>query len=116
LVSQAALSQIGESVPPKQDVVGTAPDCALKTPDFTIGVAIRTDVGLDGFNPNGGTVHDITIGTHRGKQDLDVSGSCVIAIGVSASSRVDVTVFPNQNGDPCQMATTLANLIEPKLP
>jgi hypothetical protein len=116
LVSQSALDQIGESAPPTPDQVGTAPDCSLTTPDFSIGVAIRTNVGLNGFSANGGTIHDITIGTHQGKQVLDDSGSCEIGIGVSDSSRVDITATPAATADPCPIVAKLANLIEPKLP
>jgi hypothetical protein len=117
LVPQSALSQIGESVPPTQDMVGTAHDCSLTTPDFSIGVAIRTDVGLPGFTANGGTAQDLTIGRHQAKQEFDnVSGSCVIGIGVTDSSRVDVTVTSGATADPCPTASKLANLIEPKLP
>jgi hypothetical protein len=79
-------------------------------------VAIRTNVGLSGFLANGGTVHDITVGTHQAKQVLDDSGSCVVGIGVSDSSRVDVTATPGATADPCPVAGKLANLIEPKLP
>jgi hypothetical protein len=116
LISQNALDQIGESAPPTPDQVGTAPDCSLLTPDFSIGVAIRTNVGLSDFPANGGTIHDITIGTHQGKQVLDDSGSCEVGIGVSDSSRVDITATPGASADPCPIAAKLANLIEPKLP
>ncbi len=117
LISQSALGQIGESAPPTADMVGTAHDCSLTTPDFSIGVAIRTDVGLNGFTSIGGTVQDITIGTHQAKKQFDSnSGSCEIGIGVSASSRVDVTVTSGGTADPCPTAMTLANSIEPKLP
>jgi uncharacterized protein DUF3558 len=117
LVSQSALSEIGESAPPTPDMVGTAHDCSLTTPDFSIGVAIRTDVGLSGFTTNGGTAQNLTIGTHQAKQELDsASGSCVIGIGVTDSSRVDVTVTPGATADPCPTASKLATAIEPKLP
>jgi len=96
-------------------MVGTAFDCSLVTPSFSIGVAIRTDVGLAGFIAYG-PVHNLTIGRHQAKQELDDSGSCVIAIGVSALSRVDITVTPGDNEDPCPTATTLAKSIEPALP
>jgi hypothetical protein len=116
LVSQTTLSQIGESVPPTRDMVGSAHDCSLTTPDFSIGVAILTDRGLSAFNANGGTVQDITIGTHQAKQEADSTGSCAIAIGVTDSSRVDVTVTPGATADACPTATKLATAIEPKLP
>jgi hypothetical protein len=116
LVPQSTLAQIGESAPPSPDMVGTAYDCSLETPDFSIGVAIRMDVGLAGFTADGGIVHDLTIGRHQAKQEVDNMGSCVIGIGVSQSSRVDVTVTSGGTADPRHTAMTLATAIEPELP
>jgi hypothetical protein len=116
LLSSSDLTRLGASSPPTQDMIGTAHACELDNSDDHIIVGIRTNVGLDGFNPNGGTVHDTTVGTHHAKQVVDSTGSCVIAVGVSDKSRVDVTVTPILTADPCTTAMTVANLIEPKLP
>jgi len=56
-------------------------------------VAIRTNGGLSAYQSSGGTVADIKVGSHQAKQET-VNLSCVIAIGVTDSSRVDVTVTP----------------------
>jgi hypothetical protein len=78
-------------------------------------VAIRTNAGLAGFQASGETLHNITIGKHQAEQYAN-STTCYVAIGVSDSSRVDVSVTQILTGDPCPPAMTLANLIEPKLP
>jgi hypothetical protein len=116
LLSSSELEQLGASSPTTQEMVGTAHACEFDSADFAMAVGIRTDVGLAGFVSAGGVVHDTTVGTHQAKQEVDNTGSCVIGIGVSDSSRVDVTVTPILTGDPCPTALKLANLIEPKLP
>jgi hypothetical protein len=117
LLSSADLEQLGASSPTTQEMVGTAHTCEFDSADFTMEVGIRTDVGLAGFVASGNSgVHDITIGTHQAKEELADTGSCLIGIGVSTSSRVDVVVSPILTGDPCPTALRLANLVEPKLP
>ena len=116
LVSSDTLSQLSVTAQPTTEMVGTAHVCNMNSADFAMGVAIRTDVGLDGFNSSGGTVHDTTVGSHQAKQEVDNTGSCVIGIGVSAMSRVDITVTGDGTTDPCPTATKLASLVEPKLP
>jgi hypothetical protein len=116
LVPSDALSQLSVTAQPTTEMVGTAHVCNMNSADFAMGVAIRTDVGLAGFNSSGGTVHDTTVGSHQAKQEVGVTGSCVIGIGVSATSRVDITVTGDGTTDPCPTAMKLASLVEPKLP
>ncbi len=117
LLSSAELEQLGVSAQPTQEMVGTAHACEFDSAEFSMAIGIRTDVGLAGFTDSGGIVHGTTIGRHQAKQEVDNTGSCVIGIGVSASSRVDVTVTPgDQTSDPCPTALKLANIVEPKLP
>jgi Protein of unknown function (DUF3558) len=117
VLSSEDLSQLGVSSSPTEDMTGTAPDCAFQTADnFTVGIAIRTNVGLSGFALTGGTAHSVTIGSHSAMQGVDNTGSCVVGIGVSSSSRVDVTALGDGKADPCPTASSVAHLIEPKLP
>jgi hypothetical protein len=116
LLSSSDLSQLGVSSSPSEDMIGTAHACEFDNSEGHIIVGIRTNVGLAGFSANGGTVGDITVGTHQAKQDVDDTGSCVIAIGVSASSRVDVTVTGDGTSDPCPTSMAVARMVEPKLP
>jgi hypothetical protein len=116
LLSSNDLAQIGVSSPPTPDMVGTAHDCSLTTSNYSIGVAIRVDVGLSGFVQSGGTVQNKPIGKHQAKEEVDNTGSCVIAIGVSESSRVDVTATGDGTTNPCPTAEHVAQLVEAKLP
>jgi len=85
---------------------------------YIVGVGIRDSQGIKDVNPDGYTVTPDNIGSHPGRQlQSTLSGTCIIAIGVTNSSRVDVTV--NAGTDPvqgCQLANQFAKLIEPNLP
>jgi hypothetical protein len=118
LLSSGDLTHIGVSSPPTQDMVGTAHDCSLETSDYSIGVALRTNGGMGDFQQlPGGTVQNITVGNHSAKQEkVDSSSSCVVVVGVTSSSRVDVTATGDGNTDPCPTALAVAKLVEPKLP
>jgi hypothetical protein len=115
LLSAGDLQQAGVSAPPTQDKVGAAPSCEMDSSDDHIIVSLFPDSGLSSLQATG-KVQDITVGSHQAKQEVDSTGSCVVAIGVSATSSVDVTVTPTFNGDPCPTAMTVARLVEPKLP
>lgn len=116
LLPSDAVSKLGLSSPPSPDNVGTAPDCSLDMPDYSVGVDILTNAGLNDFKLVGGTAQDLTIGSHSAKQGVDNTKSCVIGIGVTSSSRVDVTGTGNGNTDPCPTALAVARLVEPNLP
>lgn len=116
LLSSADLTQLGVSSPGSTDSIGTAHACELDTAADHIIIAIRTNVGLSQFQASGGTIQDITIGSHAAKQVVDNTGSCVIGIGVNDSSRVDVTATGDGTTNPCPIATDVANLVAPRLP
>lgn len=116
LLSSADLMQLGVSTPASADMVGTAHVCEMDTAADHLAVAIRTDLGLSQFQASGGTIQDTTIGSHPAKQVIDNTGSCIIGIGITDSSRVDVTVTAVDTTNPCPVATTVANLVAPKLP
>jgi Protein of unknown function (DUF3558) len=119
LLSSADLQQLGVSAPPTKDKVGTANSCELDTADDHFGVDVRTDGGLADFAPvaGGGPVTAPDLGGHQAKEQADKNASsCTVAIGVSDSSRVDVTATGNGNTDPCPATLAVAKLVEPKLP
>lgn len=115
LLSSSDLQQVGVSALPTQDKVGTAVSCEMDSSADHIIVSLFPDSGLAGLQATG-TVKNITVGSHQAKQEVDSTDSCVVAIGVSDTSSVDVTVTPTFNGDPCPTAMTVARLVEPKLP
>jgi hypothetical protein len=98
-------------------MIGTAHACEFDSDEFVMAIAIRTNVGLAGFLPvNGVPVHDTTIGRHQAREEKSDSLDCDIAIGVSASSRVDVGATAEESADPCPVALTLARMVERRLP
>lgn len=119
LLSSSDLQQIGASTPPSQDMIGTAHSCEIDSSAFHFGLDIRTDVGLSGFSgvSTGGPITTVTIGHHSAKEQADTSSSsCTVAIGVSSSSRVDVSATGDGSTDPCPAARNTATLIESNLP
>jgi hypothetical protein len=119
LLSSADLQQLGVSSPPTKDKVGTANSCELDTADDHFGIDVRTDGGLADFTPvaGGGPVTAPDLGSHQAKEQADKnSSSCTVAIGVSDSSRVDVSATGNGDTDPCPATLAVAKLVEPKLP
>lgn len=118
LLSSTQITQLGASTQPTQDMVGSAHSCEIQTDQDHIIVGIRTNGGLGDFTEasSGGPVHDTTVGSHQAKQSVGNTGSCVIAIGVAASSRVEVTVTGDGTTDPCPVAQTVAKFVEPNLP
>lgn len=98
---------------PTPEKVGSAKGCAFKPKLASLSVDIRTNVGLTGVQAPG-EVTDVPIGRHQAKKFVAAGGSCIVAVGVTSSSRVDVTL--NGQGDPCPRALQIAELVEPKLP
>jgi hypothetical protein len=87
---------------------------------YVLGIHIWNDTGLTGVPTAGFTVTDTHIGRRQAKQAVDpVSGYlCLVAIAVTESSRVDVTVssVPPQPEQTCSVAAGFAEQIEPRLP
>jgi hypothetical protein len=85
---------------------------------YAAGVDIRDSQGLKDVNTSGSTVTSDQIGSHQGQQLQSTdSGDCIVAIGVTNSSRVDVTVNAETDaGKACQVANQLAKVVEPQLP
>jgi hypothetical protein len=119
LLSAAQLSQLGVSTQPTQDMVGTAPSCEMDNGEDNINLAIRTTGGLGALTSAqlGRPLRDTTVGSHQAKESVSTNDQpCLIAIGVAASSRVDVVVTGNGDTDPCPLAMTVATFVEPNLP
>ncbi|MFD9701226.1 DUF3558 domain-containing protein [Lentzea sp. NPDC059081] len=100
---------------PAQEKVGSARVCDFAPNQASLGVGIRTNVGLAGIQPNGGEVKDVTVKRHQAKQLLGATGSCGVYIGVTSSSRVDVVLNAGASTDPCPLALKIAELVEPRL-
>lgn len=115
LLSASDLQQIGVSSQPTRDTIGVAPSCEMDTAADHIVVSIFPNDGVSTLNVTG-PIKSIKVGSHAARREVDNTGSCLIAIDITSSSSVDVTSTGNGNNDPCPGATTVAQLVEPKLP
>ncbi|MFE9745314.1 DUF3558 domain-containing protein [Saccharothrix saharensis] len=100
---------------PRRNDLGTARSCEYEVDKRLLVVDIRTNVGLTGVNATG-PVTDLTIGGHRVKAWVSQGGTCFVVLGVTESSRVDITAQPKTGTQECGPAQRLAELVEPKLP
>ena len=85
---------------------------------YVVGTDIRGSQGIKDVNTAGNTVTPDNIGNHPGRQLQSTQATvCLIAIGVTNSSRVDITVTGGTDANQaCQLANQFAKLVEPKLP
>jgi hypothetical protein len=85
---------------------------------YAVGVDIRENQGIKDISSPSYTVTTDNIGSHPGRQlQSTQSGTCIVVIGVTSSSRVDVVI--NAGTDPvqgCQLANQFAKAVEPNLP
>lgn len=115
LLTSNEAAKLGASAMPERKKIVSSETCLWHPTDASLFVGTRTNVGLSGIQPTG-EVTDATVGRHQAKQVRDITGSCIIAIGVTSSSRVDITFNGNSKTDPCIQAMQAAKLVEPKLP
>lgn len=122
LLSTSDAAQFGPVEEPKREQIGTADTCAW-SPDRSDGSIARGTVSI-GTRENAGVqdVADKGMGVQRTEENgrdyarsPNVNG-CTIAIGVTDSARVDVVVSGADPGKACEMANTITELVEPKVP
>ncbi|WP_170166792.1 DUF3558 family protein [Lentzea atacamensis] len=117
LLSSTEASGLGATGTPKREMVGTKDTCKWKSADSNFHVGIRTNLGLAQVQADGGKLTEITVGGRPAKQvSEDTAGTCIIALEVTSSSRVDVTVTPPPKSDGCPLALKVAEFVAPKLP
>jgi hypothetical protein len=85
---------------------------------FSFSVGVRDSQGIDTVNDIGGGVHPTAVNQRPAVTTEDPkSGDCTLAVEVSDSSRVDVTVLGEDgDGDSCGIAKVIAEIFEPRLP
>jgi hypothetical protein len=85
---------------------------------YSAGVDIRDSQGLKDVVTTGFTTTSKKIGSHQAEQLQSTnSGDCIVAIGVTDSSRVDITVNAETDAaKACQVAGQLATVVETQLP
>jgi hypothetical protein len=111
LLSSSDAATAGLSAPGTKDQVGAEPSCDYVGSNGTLIVGILTSGGISVF----GKGTPVSIGSHQGMQDDQGDTGCEVAIGVTDSSRVDITATEN-TGSACPQALQVAKLIEPHLP
>ncbi len=112
--SEQATFGLGPGV---EDELGPARTCQWQASGrHTITVGVVDDLGLDDVQSSGGK-QPMKVGSHDAVQFTGGVSACAIAIGVTDTSRVDVSGVAG--GDPakaCAVAKQAAELVEPKLP
>lgn len=92
--------------------------CTWTQNGASLDLAIRTNQGLTGFAVEGAThVKKLQIGDHNAKQQITPgTEGCVIGIGITATSRVDVSAVMTETSKECPAAVKSAKVVEPHLP
>lgn len=124
LLSSEDLKQYGTFPPGEPENVGSLRGCnfdkntddPISDPNRVITVGIRDQQGLDdAVNRGNGVERSEADGRQYAR--IPSSGPCTIAIGVSATSRVDVMVVATEGTEKsCEIADEVAAVVEPKLP
>ncbi|WP_232283884.1 DUF3558 family protein [Saccharomonospora cyanea] len=85
---------------------------------FGFSVGVRDSQGIDAVRDIGGGVDPTEVNQRPAVKTEDpVSGDCMLAVKISDSSRIDVTVLGEDgDGDSCGLAEVIAGMVEPRLP
>jgi hypothetical protein len=87
---------------------------------YNISINIYDQAGLDQLSTAGFAITNYPVGQHQGRMSKDTAGhdACLVSIGVTATSRVDVVGIDSLGGldASCTEATLVAPLVEKKLP
>jgi hypothetical protein len=85
----------------------------------SFGIDIRATQGVDELRANGGTITDGKVNSRSARQLQTVNAGCILTLAVTPNSRVDVSVVvvgDDNSTQSCQIASNIANIVEPKLP
>nr|WP_246381514.1 DUF3558 domain-containing protein [Prauserella isguenensis] len=124
LLSAQELSKYGTFPAGVREDVGTDRGCNFEKdtdspttdPNRVITVGVRDEEGIDDAQDNG---QGIDRGESGGREFARIPGAgvCTIVIGVSESSRVDITTVATEGTEKsCEIADEVAAIVEPKLP
>ncbi|WP_158847023.1 DUF3558 family protein [Saccharothrix deserti] len=112
------------AVAPQLNLTEITPDDADKcdaefSPTTSVALQIWPDKGLADVVTTTGEVSSTTVGSRKATmlKGSTTDESCLIAVEVTATSRVDVVGSSNNSqADSCDAVTKVATAIEPKLP
>jgi hypothetical protein len=105
----------------KPETLGGARKCQWLIPggNGVFSADLRNSQGLKDIVVGYGTLSDRRIGNRTGKalKEAGGAGTCMIVIGITESSRVDVQgSYKADTARACDLAMRVATLIEPRLP
>ncbi|KID29596.1 hypothetical protein HQ32_03010 [Prauserella sp. Am3] len=118
------LSTYGSFPPGKPETVGTSRTCRFMKdtdspstdPGRVIAVGFRDQQGLNDVQDMGMGIDRVEVDGREYAQ-VPSDGGCQVMIGVSDSSRVDITVDATEGTQKsCNIADEVGQIIEPKLP
>jgi hypothetical protein len=121
LLTSGEVAQLGLPAGQKENL-GGARGCTWNVPSgngYSLGVGIRDAQGIKDLVTEGGRLSKISVGKHdarRLEEQGKTPGSCMITLGVTSSSRVDVQVNADTTTQACQIADNVVTNVEPKLP
>lgn len=123
LLSIMDRSAAGLSTPGKAKAIGTDRACDWTEPGrFGLTVTVADSTPLSGLHVPEGTAEWLTVGRHRAIEVSDAAagdGTCAVLLAAGANASVQVDVTNSGFHDTvlaCQRASTVAGLIEPRLP
>nr|WP_225955325.1 DUF3558 family protein [Kibdelosporangium phytohabitans] len=89
---------------------------STQTGEYSIQVALYETAGLKDVYATGGIKEIPNVGKRKAVQSI-YGTSCAISLAVTETSRVDAAVASgNDSSRACQIATQVAQIVEPKLP
>lgn len=123
LLDLAALGEFGPFESPRPGVKPGARVCDLgrtiksaTDKGLVIGIAVRDKQGLADTNETGAGKTEGNVNGRKALQVPDSGPHCLIALEVTATSRVDVAITASDSQQACQVADKVADIVEPKLP
>ncbi|WP_157577322.1 DUF3558 family protein [Saccharomonospora iraqiensis] len=122
LLDPTELARFGDFGPPTRDNLAGARACYF-TPERdgterrpTITVALRDSQGVASANDQGMGITQATFNGRDAAQIPDKNDVCIIALGLTESSRVDVGVSGIDTDEACDLVERVTEIVEPKLP
>lgn len=124
LIGTADLAQYGKFTgPTKSDLGGGARGCGFlrerasaSDERLTVSVNVRDQQSIDTVNDSGGGKINGHQGDRKAVQAPSPPNGCTLALAVGTTSRVDVAIVSTDPTKACDIASKVADIVEPKLP
>lgn len=114
----SAKDQVGMGLtePPEKDTA-LSNACVYVMGRTVISMKVRLNQGITQVQDVGGQIHELTVNGRAAKKVTgQPAGGCLVAVGIAASSRVDIQVAGDDDAEDCVTAEKAAKFVEPKLP